>query len=123
MGRVLADGVKLVPWIVSILRRQKEQEHQSQRIITGGTIDFSALGVVVKDAVNSLEEAATNQDQDDLDSEIAGKGKGKAIDKEQESHPANGQKIWLHCSVGEPGSLEDDTEATAEKQQVSCPFN
>ena len=123
MGRVLADGVKLVPWIVSILQRQKEQEHESQQLISGGSIDLSALEGVVRSAVHSLEDAATINDT--LDEHVGetdkkGKGKGKARDRLRAKHPAHGELIWLHCSVGEPGSLEEETETTAEKQQVSA---
>lgn len=116
LGRILSDGTRLSPWVTSILRRQQLQEAStaaSARNSIAG-IDFSAIEGAMKSAVQSLEDSNDSSREKDLEAGLSsideGKGKGKAkeVDKDRQNNPANGRTIWLHCSVGEAGSIEQE---------------
>jgi hypothetical protein len=134
---VLGDGVRLVPYMTSLLKRQREQEQRDTRGKIGDLIED-----VVNRAVHSLDDTATSptgssdtrhnqhsrkasmnpfegrSDSKGVDS-IKDKGKGKQLDEEPDKSATEGRKVWLHCSVGEPGSLTEELESATEQQQVS----
>lgn len=134
LGRVLTDGVRLVPYMVALLRKQQEQENRDNRSNLGDLIEG-----VVNRAVHTFDESDTGEASDDRHtaqqsaasmnpyegysdskkpSTRKDKGKGKQQDPKRKKDPLAGLKIWLHCSVGEPGSLEQEAEAPAEPEQV-----
>lgn len=137
LGRILSDGVRLVPYISSLLQKQEAQARRDARGKLGDIFDE------VSRAVNTSEEDGIASRRASYDENRRGhsrqgsgsggtleladtkdrknssnKGKGKATDSKQTAEYNEGRKIWLHCSVGEAGSLEAETDATAERQQV-----
>ncbi|KAK9894477.1 hypothetical protein P389DRAFT_97058 [Cystobasidium minutum MCA 4210] len=132
LGRVLSDGVRLVPYMTALLQRQRDQEERDTRSNIGGLLEG-----VVNRAVHSLEpgsegdrahndderhtghrpKASMNPYESYNDSKTVSppknKGKGKAVEGSRTKDPMNGRKIWLHCSAGEPGSLQEEEEAAA----------
>lgn len=137
LGRVLMDGVRLVPYMTSLLQRQRNQEEREKKSNIGDLLEG-----VVNRAVHSFDESSSNASESHADRHkehrptasmnpyevysdtkkpptSADKGKGKQKSFSENRDPLNGMKIWLHCSVGEPGSLEAETEETPEQQQTT----
>lgn len=133
---MLSDGVRLVPYMTSLLQRQREQEQRDTRSNIGDLIEG-----VVNRAVHTFEDPNTDANGQHDDRHIGNqprssmnpyeaysdskkplspkdKGKGKSTDTISVKDPLNGRKIWLHCSVGEPGSLQEEEEAATEQQQL-----
>lgn len=131
------DGVRLVPYMTSLLQRQRTQEERENRSNIGDLLEG-----VVNRAVHSFDETGTDANDSSsgrhkdhrtiasmnpyegyIDTKkpptSVDKGKGKQKSASEHKDPLNGMKIWLHCSVGEPGSLEQETEETPQQQQVS----
>lgn len=131
------DGVRLVPYMTSLLQRQRTQEERENRSNIGDLLEG-----VVNRAVHSFDETSSNSngshDARHKDHQTvasmnpyegyrdtkrsptsAEKGKGKQKSGSEHKDPLNGMKIWLHCSVGEPGSLEQETEEIPQQQEVS----
>lgn len=117
--------------MASLLERQREQDERYTRSNIGELIEG-----VVNRAVHTFDEAGPEgngmhddrhpkasmnpyESYNDTAESRSGrdKGKGKQKDRKLDKDPFGGQKIWLHCSVGEPGSLEQETEAEVEQRQ------
>jgi len=121
--------------MTSLLQRQRTQEERENRSNIGDLLEG-----VVNRAVHSFDESGSNTNvshedrhngkqstntyenhDGDLKKPLTSidKGKGKQKSSSEKKDPLGGLKIWLHCSVGEPGSLEQETETPVEQQQVS----
>ena len=123
LGRVMSDSTRPSQWITNLVRRQRLCENSSsiassiRRSIAG--IDISALEGVMKGAVFSSDSShAAGRQEEPGTSRPAPpasrdtKGKGRGVDASTQVNNAGAvRKIWLHCSVGEAGSIEKEEPA------------
>lgn len=108
-----------MPWITAILRRQKQQEDEQARRLADSIRD--GVHALERGFKNAYESSAPDQKGrqtggDAKSPSLASEGKGKCKQKEGEqiANPDTLDKlIWLHCSVGEPGSLATEEEEAA----------
>ena len=120
LGRVMSDSTRPSQWITNLVRRQQQRENPSsvassiRRSIAG--IDISALEGVVRGAVFSSDgsHAAARREESGSPGSASParrdtKGKGRGTDAAgQDNNAGSARKIWLHCSVGEAGSVEKE---------------
>ena len=103
----------MAPWINGILARQNQQRRQPS-LSEGGIAEFSAAALQgVRQAVQSLEGKEVQDSK--------GKGKGKQVLRDEQDNPSFGKTVWLHCSVGEPGSLQLEEEEAANNVTTAPP--
>lgn len=100
LGRILTDGVLLVPWTAALLERQKQYEAGQNRLLDDALVGLEG---VVKSVTASGQEAES-------------KGKGKAKGETTVEQKA----IWLNCSVGE---VEEPEATPVEGEQVRSPLS
>ncbi|GAA5867832.1 hypothetical protein JCM1840_003459 [Sporobolomyces johnsonii] len=108
LGRLLPDGVFLVPYTVQLLSRRAKlvQEGQTQALKEGLEAVGRGIGKVV-------EVVAGEGDRE----ERGEKGKGKARERTGAVESEEDARVWLHCSVGE---AMDDEEVEGENSQPSA---
>jgi len=112
LGRMLVDGVFLVPYTLQLSQnRNKLTQSQQPAINLNVREGLESVGRVVKGVLEGKEE------EDEVDEmergEAGGKGKGKGKEGGEEKEE---EQIWLHCSVGD---AIDDEENAAEQPIVS----
>ncbi|GAA5984628.1 hypothetical protein JCM11641_004545 [Rhodosporidiobolus odoratus] len=123
LGRLLPDGVFLVPYTVQLNSRRAAlvtatEENSSTKAVKEG---LEAVGRGIGAVVREVRKAGEGE-KDEMDSMEKGessKGKGKeregAADRVEED-----DRIWLHCSVGDAEEEEPPTEEKSdEKVQTS----
>ncbi|GAA5894533.1 hypothetical protein JCM5296_005122 [Sporobolomyces johnsonii] len=112
LGRLLPDGVFLVPYTVQLLSRRAKlvQEGQTQALKEGLEAVGRGIGKVV-------EVVAGEGDRDGEERGEKGKGKGKAGERTGAVGSEEDARVWLHCSVGE---AMDDEEVEGENSQPSA---
>lgn len=103
LGRILTDGVLLVPWTAALLERQKQYEAGQSRLLDDA---IEGLEGVVRSVRTAGETSVSEEDA---------KGKGKAIAKGETM--VEQKAIWLNCSVGEVEE-PDAPVPTVEAEQV-----
>lgn len=128
LGRIITDGTRLVPWLVALFQKQQEQQVDESRGSVLESIEGAVKHALGDDStshyISGKGKPSLHSRQSSLDAK-RGKDKGKAreVDERKENHPAAGRKIWLHCSVGEPGSYDKDAETAPEVRQPSVMAN
>ncbi|BGP45916.1 hypothetical protein JCM10450v2_001751 [Rhodotorula kratochvilovae] len=117
LGRLLPDGVFLVPYTAQLLsKRAKVEQGGTEKLREGLQAVGRGLGKVVRGTASAVAGAAAGE-EDELDALERGKGKGREDeDGGDEVHEEEEQQIWLHCSVGEAEEEEaqDDKAQTAQ---------
>ncbi len=125
LGRLLTDGIKLVPYARSLLdRRAKLVASQLEPTLP-------LIGELVTGAPTAAEKEEKTKQQEQLErrrgsavgslADDKGKGKEKEVEGrvfvgDEGTTVAEDEVVWLHCSVGEP---IEDNEVQGEKEQVS----
>ncbi|GAA6050073.1 hypothetical protein JCM3770_001356 [Rhodotorula araucariae] len=120
LGRLLPDGVLLVPYTAQLLSKRAKVEQGgaglgAEKLKEGLQAVGRGLGKVVRGTA-SAAAAAASDDEDELDALERGKGNGRAGDRDAEGLQEEEQQIWLHCSVGdaEIEEVQDDKTQTAQ---------
>ncbi|GAA5925813.1 hypothetical protein JCM1841_006323 [Sporobolomyces salmonicolor] len=110
LGRLLPDGVFLVPYTVQLLSRRARlvQEGQAQALKEGLEAVGRGIGKVVEVVAGEGERGGEERGE---------KGKGKARDGRAAAETEEDARVWLHCSVGE---AMDDDEVEGEDSQPSA---
>ncbi|GAA5966808.1 hypothetical protein JCM21900_006096 [Sporobolomyces salmonicolor] len=110
LGRLLPDGVFLVPYTVQLLSRRARlvQEGQAQAIKGGLEAVGRGIGKVVEVVAGEGERGGEERRE---------KGKGKAREGRAAAETEEDARVWLHCSVGE---AMDDDEVEGEDAQPSA---
>ncbi|GAA5874259.1 hypothetical protein JCM8547_007807 [Rhodosporidiobolus lusitaniae] len=118
LGRLLPDGVFLVPYTSQLNSRRAA-------LVSSSTEDKSAvkegieavgrgIGAVVREVTKGKEKEMDEVDAMERGEASSGKGKGK----EKEAPPVEDEEqIWLHCSVGEAEEEETEKKADGEKEK------
>jgi hypothetical protein len=105
-GRLLTDGILLLPWLRSL-----EERVRRQAAGVGGDVE------------SVLKEVGLADDEDDEDAGIgsgtragpAGKEKGRGKGKDREGKE---ERVWLHCNVG--ARMDVKKEEDKEEEEVSA---
>ena len=105
-----------MPWLSELLQRQREQE-QNANTETG--LNFAAIGGAVQQALSddTPSRLADLGRRASSDGGADSKGKSYARSRSGSGYQAKPRTVWLHCSVGEPGSNVEETDATAAARQ------
>ena len=103
LGRLLTDGVALVPYTIQLLSRRAKLVEQQQSLVESSEAFIESLEAVGREIGVSV--------RDKPEKDVKGKGKQRSKD----STIDDDERVWLHCSVGEP--MEDD-EIEGERVQV-----
>ncbi|GAA5932644.1 Dsc3p [Sporobolomyces koalae] len=120
LGRMLADGVLLVPYTVQLAANRKKLEQRSSST-ADSALDLrrgiEKMGRVVKDVVQGEspphESEASRMERGEIDIDAKGKANAEVPRRQEE-------QIWLHCSVGD--AIEDDetsNEPSAPTEQTT----
>ncbi|KAI5477785.1 hypothetical protein MNV49_005869 [Pseudohyphozyma bogoriensis] len=117
LGRLLTDGIFLVPYTVQLLsRRARLVKEQSKG---GGELLLEGLEAVGRE-IGVNVRGGDEKEAEDTKGKGKGKGKGKAKEKAWDglkgTEAEEDNRVWLHCSVGEV--MEDD-EIEGERVQTS----
>ena len=105
LGRLLTDGVALVPYTIQLLSRRAKLVEQQQSLVESSEAFIESLEAVGREIGVSVREKP--------EKDVKGKGKQKGKDVVVDED----ERVWLHCSVGE--AMEDD-EIEGERVQVRC---
>ncbi|GAA98034.1 uncharacterized protein L969DRAFT_46117 [Mixia osmundae IAM 14324] len=97
IGRVLTDGTLLVPWMLSLLARQKRQEEETQSRFIDDALDV----------VKQVRSAAATS--------LEGSSARSAAVAPEEIKP-----LWLHCSVGEEETEIDAAASTTADATITA---
>ncbi|GAA5903852.1 Dsc3p [Sporobolomyces salmoneus] len=108
LGRMLVDGVFLVPYTLQLASNRKKLEQATNE--REGIVE--KVGSFVKDAVgrDGAEDEESRLEKGEL---FDRKGKGK--EKESNGTEQAEEQIWLHCSIGD---VIEDEEVTNELPSV-----
>ncbi|GAA5938698.1 hypothetical protein JCM3775_001966 [Rhodotorula graminis] len=125
LGRLLPDGVFLVPYTAQLLskRAQLDQGSAGDSALREGLQAVGrGLGKVVRgtaSAVSGPTRAA--EGEDDLDALERGAAGGSGEDREGEEGATvqEEEQIWLHCSVGDVEQDEEPAEDTNQAAQIT----
>ncbi|GAA5877416.1 hypothetical protein JCM16303_003324 [Sporobolomyces ruberrimus] len=105
LGRMLVDGVFLVPYTLQLASNRKKLEQSMEDGGGGGIVD--RVGSLVKDAVGNRKKSFEGQEDDQSGLE---RGEAKGKDRENNGLSEAAEQIWLHCSVGDV--IEDEEVVT-----------
>ncbi|GAA6006362.1 hypothetical protein JCM10207_000617 [Rhodosporidiobolus poonsookiae] len=116
LGRLLPDGVFLVPYTAQLTSRRKAlvsasggDRPASEAVKEGLEAVGRGIGKVVREVQKASMEGEERDELDELErGEGQGKGKGKQDAADEE------EQIWLHCSVGDAEEEEEAPAATGE---------
>ncbi|SCV69269.1 BQ2448_2289 [Microbotryum intermedium] len=120
LGRLLTDGIYLVPWTAQLLSRRaklvRQQTQPNSEALLEGAIEGIEAAVRVTVPRASIDLKGRTK-QDAAHQRKDSKGKGKEKDRTLAGTEAEDDKrVWLHCSVGEP---MDDEEIDSERVQTT----
>ncbi|GAA6060156.1 hypothetical protein JCM10212_001453 [Sporobolomyces blumeae] len=127
LGRLLVDGVFLVPWTTQLLANRAKLDPSTTNPTSGdrGGIVERMSGVVRGAVRKSLDgSAASTNEQDEMERGRAGTGTGSGKVEGKGKVPlgkAEGadEQIWLHCSVGEAIQEDDVPTETPPTEQMT----
>ncbi|WRT67947.1 uncharacterized protein IL334_004921 [Kwoniella shivajii] len=103
-GRLLTDGILLLPWLRSL-----EERVRRQAAGVGGDVE------------NVLKEVGLTEDLSDSDPDPRGHGNGLGLgvgSNESRSKKDENERVWLHCIVG---GKEEKSSSTSEHEEPSAP--
>ncbi|GAA5954364.1 hypothetical protein JCM3765_004435 [Sporobolomyces pararoseus] len=119
LGRMLVDGVFLVPYTLQLASNRKKLE-QSMSGNEEGIV--GKVGSFVKDAVTRKSQEGLEDEQSRIEKgeslDRKGKGKEKVTDGPEEAE----EQIWLHCSVGDVIDDEEVTNELPSAEQQTTPL-
>ncbi|GAA6013144.1 hypothetical protein JCM11491_005195 [Sporobolomyces phaffii] len=108
LGRILADGVCLVPYTLQLAENRKKLELST----TASPGIVGKVGSFLKDGIGTGDDDEQSRLERGEAGPVDAKGKGKECSGERDAE----EQIWLHCSVGDV--IQDEEAATNEMPVV-----